>query len=187
MAHDGHVTGQRGARPVPLRRASARLHGPDHATTSATTSMSTELPVGHVHLGATSTVSITLSLMTACVLASLCCLATCCAASASGPLRVHAQNPRYFADGNGKAVYLTGSHTWANRQERVVAGRGGQASAPNAFARTPQRLGWINSKPIPRSDPLCGLQSSAGINAFWRLPQMNEDRRGRLRGGTLSC
>ena len=33
---------------------------------------------------------------------------------ASGPLRVHVDNPRYFTDGTGKAVYLTGSHTWAN-------------------------------------------------------------------------
>jgi len=31
-----------------------------------------------------------------------------------GPLTVHPQNPRYFADGNGNAVYLTGSHTWSN-------------------------------------------------------------------------
>ncbi|MCK4966724.1 hypothetical protein KAS50_06820, partial [bacterium] len=31
-----------------------------------------------------------------------------------GPLSVHPGNPRYFADGNGNAVYLTGSHTWAN-------------------------------------------------------------------------
>jgi len=39
---------------------------------------------------------------------------------ASGPLRVHPTNPRYFtdgtrnADGSLKAVYLTGSHTWNN-------------------------------------------------------------------------
>jgi len=33
---------------------------------------------------------------------------------ASGPLRVHPTNPRYFADASGKAVYLTGSHTWNN-------------------------------------------------------------------------
>lgn len=33
---------------------------------------------------------------------------------ARGPLRVHPENPRYFADGSGRAVYLTGSHTWAN-------------------------------------------------------------------------
>ena len=30
----------------------------------------------------------------------------------NGPLRVHRENPRYFADGTGKAVYLTGAHTW---------------------------------------------------------------------------
>ena len=35
-----------------------------------------------------------------------------------GPLRVHPQNPRYFADGSGRAVYLTGSHTWANLQDQ---------------------------------------------------------------------
>lgn len=39
-------------------------------------------------------------------------------AEASGPLRVHPQNPRYFTDGSGKAVYLTGSHTWWNLQDR---------------------------------------------------------------------
>jgi hypothetical protein len=35
-------------------------------------------------------------------------------APASGPLRVHPENPRLFADGSGKAVCLTGSHTWSN-------------------------------------------------------------------------
>ncbi len=34
--------------------------------------------------------------------------------SARGPLRVHPDNPRYFTDGSGRAVYLTGSHTWPN-------------------------------------------------------------------------
>jgi len=33
---------------------------------------------------------------------------------ARGPLRVHPTNPRYFTDGGGKAIYLTGSHTWNN-------------------------------------------------------------------------
>ena len=33
---------------------------------------------------------------------------------AGGPLRVHPENRRYFTDGSGKAVYLTGSHTWSN-------------------------------------------------------------------------
>ncbi len=31
-----------------------------------------------------------------------------------GPLRVLKDNPRYFTDGSGRAVYLTGSHTWSN-------------------------------------------------------------------------
>ncbi|MGQ9592490.1 MAG: DUF6298 domain-containing protein [Planctomycetota bacterium] len=33
---------------------------------------------------------------------------------AAGPLRVHPENPRYFTDGTGRAVYLAGSHTWSN-------------------------------------------------------------------------
>ena len=37
---------------------------------------------------------------------------------APGPLRVHPQNPRYFTDGSGKAIYLTGSHTWSNLQDQ---------------------------------------------------------------------
>ena len=38
------------------------------------------------------------------------------AAQTNGPLRVLAANPRYFTDGSGKAVYLTGAHTWGNGQ-----------------------------------------------------------------------
>ena len=30
------------------------------------------------------------------------------------PLKVHPTNPRYFTDGTGRAIYLTGSHTWGN-------------------------------------------------------------------------
>src|SRR5262249_3479495 len=37
------------------------------------------------------------------------------ASSVMGPLRVNPANPRYFTDGSGKAVYLTGAHTWNNR------------------------------------------------------------------------
>ena len=39
------------------------------------------------------------------------------ATPAAGPLRVSTANPRYFTDGSGKAVYLTGSHTWASLQD----------------------------------------------------------------------
>jgi len=32
----------------------------------------------------------------------------------TGPLKVTPLNPRYFTDGTGRSVYLTGSHTWGN-------------------------------------------------------------------------
>ncbi|MRI01752.1 DUF4038 domain-containing protein [Kriegella sp. EG-1] len=35
----------------------------------------------------------------------------------NGPLRIHPENGRYFTDNSGKAIYLTGSHTWASFQE----------------------------------------------------------------------
>jgi Putative collagen-binding domain of a collagenase len=38
-----------------------------------------------------------------------------------GPLRVHPTNPRYFTDGSGKAIFLTGSHTWSNLQDYTYA------------------------------------------------------------------
>lgn len=37
--------------------------------------------------------------------------------SASGLLRVHPKNPRYFTNDSGKAIYLSGSHTWQNLQD----------------------------------------------------------------------
>src|SRR5687768_1837659 len=45
----------------------------------------------------------------------------CCALSAApatGPLHVSTNNPRYFTDGSGEAIYLTGSHTWPNLIDR---------------------------------------------------------------------
>jgi hypothetical protein len=46
-----------------------------------------------------------------------------------GPLRVHPTNPRYFGDGSGKVIFLTGSHTWANLQDITYAG----AASPPRF------------------------------------------------------
>lgn len=52
---------------------------------------------------------------------------------AQGPLRIHPENPRYFTDGTKrpdgslKAIYLTGSHTWANLIDR------GPADPPPVF------------------------------------------------------
>jgi len=35
----------------------------------------------------------------------------------TAPLRVSSNNPNYFTDGSGRAVYLTGSHTWNDFQD----------------------------------------------------------------------
>jgi Secretion system C-terminal sorting domain/Putative collagen-binding domain of a collagenase len=51
----------------------------------------------------------------------------CSQAQAAGPLRVCTANPRYFTDNTGKAIYLTGSHTWANLIDQ------GDVSPPPAF------------------------------------------------------
>ena len=48
------------------------------------------------------------------ILASLAAGAEPARTPASGPLRPHPDNPRYFADATGKAVLLVGSHTWNN-------------------------------------------------------------------------
>ena len=42
---------------------------------------------------------------------------------AAGPLRVHPANSRYFTDGSGKAIYLTGSHHWDNLQDSGTIGK----------------------------------------------------------------
>jgi hypothetical protein len=45
------------------------------------------------------------------------------AAAGQGPLRVHPANPRYFTDDSGKAILLTGSHTWGNLQDYAYEAR----------------------------------------------------------------
>lgn len=61
------------------------------------------------------------------------CVLTLCQATAlaippaTALLRVSTVNPRYFTDGTGKAIYLTGSHTWNNLQDM------GPTDPPPAF------------------------------------------------------
>jgi hypothetical protein len=50
------------------------------------------------------------------------CLPVHSQAQIRAPLRVHPQNPRYFTDGSGKAIYLTGSHTWNNLRDWLEPG-----------------------------------------------------------------
>ncbi len=61
------------------------------------------------------------------------------AVSATGPLRVCEKNPRYFTDGSGKVVYLTGSHTWNNLVDM------GPSDPPPAFD-FPRYLDWMEKQ-----------------------------------------
>ncbi len=56
---------------------------------------------------------------------------------ALGPLTVFKANPRYFTDGSGRAVYLTGSHNWDTFQigfEGTTIGGTLRAGRPGTFA-----------------------------------------------------
>jgi hypothetical protein len=52
---------------------------------------------------------------------------------AAGPLRVLADNPRWFTDGSGKAVYLAGSHVWQSLQDNGLLIRGATTNPPPVF------------------------------------------------------
>ena len=55
-------------------------------------------------------------------------------AQATGPLYVDPVNPRYFTDGSGQAILLSGSHTWLNLQDGVLT------DPPPAFDYS----GWLD-------------------------------------------
>ena len=61
---------------------------------------------------------------------------------ASGPLRHSDTNPLYFADSNGKAVYLTGSHVWTNLQD----------IDPPAFTNVDGKMVEPGATPAPKFD-----------------------------------
>lgn len=69
----------------------------------------------------------------------------------AGPLRVSPTNPRYFTNTSGRAVYLTGSHTWPNFQD------GGLTDPPKAFT-------WIAYLDMLRSHHL-------NVIKLWRFEQ----------------
>jgi hypothetical protein len=59
-------------------------------------------------------------------------------APAAGPLRVHPDNPRYFTDGSGRAIYLSGSHTWGNIQDQL-------SPDPDVRFDFPAYLDWMEA------------------------------------------
>ena len=56
---------------------------------------------------------------------------------ATGPLRVNPANPRYFTDSSGKAIYLTGAHTWSDMLDR------GTLSPPKVAFDYAGYINWI--------------------------------------------
>lgn len=61
------------------------------------------------------------------------------ATPAIGPLTVHPTNPRYFTDGSGRAIYLTGSHHWNNFQDS------GEIGQPLSVFDYPRYLDFLTS------------------------------------------
>jgi hypothetical protein len=59
---------------------------------------------------------------------------------ATGPLRVNRANSRYFTDSSGKAIYLTGSHTWSNLLDR------GTENPPNVAFDYDAFINWMVSQ-----------------------------------------
>lgn len=79
------------------------------------------------------------------------------------PLRIHPDNPRYFMDGDGRAVYLTGSHHWdvlvdnAERPPFDFEGYLGRLTAwGHNFIRLWAQEAWLHEvrpTPWPRTGP----------------------------------
>jgi hypothetical protein len=107
------------------------------------------------------------------------------AASPSGPLTVHPTNGRYFADGTGKAVCLTGSHFWANMQDEI-------AEAPTVYSEHLDFLAgyghnftrawhWEDAyfAPLPYARPGPGTANDGGLK--FDLTQYNQAYFDRIR------
>lgn len=81
-------------------------------------------------------------------------------ARCSGPLRTNPTNPRYFADSTGKAIYLTGSHTWAVFNDLWLEGTPRRSMDYAGFLDMMEENGhnfmrfwqWMHPKNAPWSD-----------------------------------
>jgi hypothetical protein len=122
-----------------------------------------------------------------------------------GLLRVHPTNPRYFTDGSGRAILLTGSHTWSNLQDN------GGSDPPLAFdynayldflearhhnffrlwtweqsrwtLETADNDYWFNPMPFQRTGP--GAAEDGKLK--FDLTQFNEDYFDRLRSRVIQA
>jgi hypothetical protein len=95
-----------------------------------------------------------------------------------GPLRIHPGNPRYFTDNSGRAIWLAGSHTWANFQERGVEGETPDFDYPghldfladygHNFMRLwrwehAQWMQFVSSDTLIRYEPMAYLRPGPGL------------------------
>jgi hypothetical protein len=120
------------------------------------------------------------------------------AAAAPGPLQVSSDNPRYFSDPEGRIVFLTGSHTWANLQDM------GRSDSPPVFDYPAylkflknnnhnffrlwvwEQAKWLNARPGPFwIDPLpfarTGPEAALDGKPRFDLTRFNEAYFARLR------
>lgn len=106
-------------------------------------------------------------------------------APATGPLRIHPENPRYFtdgskdADGTLKATYLTGSHHWNNLQD---SGRiGGPITNRFDYDAYLKRLSSLNHNFIRQwgwEGPAYWYQGGQNDNYYEPLPWARTDTKG---------
>jgi hypothetical protein len=96
------------------------------------------------------------------------------ARTATGPLRANPANPRYFTDSSGKAIYLAGSHTWANLLERGQLNPPGVAFDYDAYMKWMvghnfnfMRL-WTAELPDAGAGPDFGEGKFVGLPWKWR-------------------
>jgi hypothetical protein len=92
--------------------------------------------------------------------------------SITNPLTALSTNPNYFTDGSGKAVYLTGSHTWNNFQDWGTDGSPQPFDFPDyvKFLVTHNHnftLLWQTELPVFRALPT----TASAPPDFWVTPQ----------------
>jgi hypothetical protein len=117
----------------------------------------------------------------------------------TGPLKVHPSNSRYFTDGNGKAIYLTGSHHWCNLQDGAEVGHPPRIFDYDGYLKLLKRHNhnfmrlWMSegggedsySEPLPyaRTGPGVALDGKPKFN----LEQFNEAYFARLRSRVIAA
>jgi hypothetical protein len=115
---------------------------------------------------------------------------------ASGPLRKLSSNGRYFSDGSGKAVYLTGSHSWDTFQRWLTTSNPAQyfdllqANNHNFMRFWVADTAWspitnapVEPQPYVRTGP--GTAADGGLK--FNLNQLNQNYFNQLRSTVIAA